>query len=284
MGTLDIHTSDGPLTTEHQRLLERLLRRGENAPELQPDDVFPGDPSAAHVGRVRRSWQRRMVHEHESAAVFSQIMPQLMAAEAPLDFKTVVLRCSMDELRHAGLCGQVVEYLGGDARVQTNLEVEDIPRHADTTPRRAALRNVVFASCLSETVSMALLTAERERCTDPFVRRVLRQLSGDESLHARFGWAYLAYDLGRDEGASVESLTAYLPTAFEYLEAKMLEEMPAGRIPDDELERAFALGFSHSDHARDLFYSTMTDVIVPRLEDFGLGARAAWTNRRKTEG
>ncbi|MGM0556917.1 MAG: ferritin-like domain-containing protein [Myxococcota bacterium] len=284
MGTLDIHTSAGPLETEHQRLLDRLLRRGENRPELQPKESFAGSTDAPHVRRVRQSWRRRMVHEHESAAVFSQIMPQLMAAEAPLDFKTVVLRCSMDELRHAGLCGQVVEYLGGEARAEADLEMESIPAHDDVSPRQAALRNVVFASCLSETVSMALLTAEHERASDPFVRRVLRQLSGDESLHARFGWAYLAFETERDDGASTDALSSYLPTAFGYLESKMMSEMPPGRIDDDELEKAFEIGFSASDHARDLFLSTMSDVIVPRLEDFGLDARAAWNDRLQIGG
>jgi len=55
------------------------------------------------LGVARRAWLERMRREHHSAAVFSRLLPQLMEAEATLDFKMATLRMSMDELRHAAL-------------------------------------------------------------------------------------------------------------------------------------------------------------------------------------
>ncbi|MFU8805488.1 MAG: hypothetical protein ACNA8W_16875 [Bradymonadaceae bacterium] len=110
---------------------------------------------------------------------------------ATIDFKTTVLRCAMDEFRHAALCEEVVEFLGGDGGAEIELELEAVPWHDDCSARVGALRNLLFAS-LTETISMGLLTEERERVQEPCIARVLQQLAADESLHARVGWTYLA--------------------------------------------------------------------------------------------
>ena len=46
----------------------------------------------------------------------------------------------------------------------------------------AALRNAIFVGCLSETVSIALLTEERELTREPVIRRVVDQLAADGAL------------------------------------------------------------------------------------------------------
>jgi hypothetical protein len=279
MGTLRTTIGDSPLATEHKRLLRRLLRRGDSSPEREPDELFTGEVHPRALELACENWRTRMVHEHQSAAVFTQLVPQLMEAEAPLEVKTVITRSAMDELRHAGLCGQVVEYLGGEAEAEADLSVEPLPAHPDCTPRQRALRNVFFACCLSETVSMALLTEERELAEDPFIDRVLRQLSGDESLHARVGWIYLSECFEEMDVAARDKLNVYLPTALSYFETRMLEAMPVADIPDEILADARKLGFSESRRARSLLYETIEQVIVPNLDSIGLAAQQAWDER-----
>ncbi|MFB6375329.1 MAG: ferritin-like domain-containing protein [Bradymonadaceae bacterium] len=281
MGTLRTATSGSHIETEHDHLLERLLRRGEELSERRPDEVLKGDYSEKAVELARRNWRKRMVHEHDSAAVFTNLVPQMMAAEAPLDFKTVVTRCGLDELRHAGLCGQVVEFLGGEAEAEADLETRALPEHPDVDRFQAALRNVVFASCLSETVSMALLTAEREHVEEPFIDRVLKQLAGDESLHARLGWVYLAECIEAEPERSREALVDYLPVAFRGFENEMLGAMPLGNAPDELLEEARKLGFSESARARPILFDTIHEAILPRLQEFGLSAADAWDERNE---
>ena len=46
------------------------------------------------------------------------------------------------------------------------------------------------STCSSETVAVAFTAEERERTEEPFVKAVITQISADESLHARFGWAF----------------------------------------------------------------------------------------------
>jgi hypothetical protein len=279
MGTLRTTIGETPLAAEHRRLLRRLLRRGDSSPEREPDELFTGEVHPRALELARENWRERMVHEHQSAAVFTQLVPQLMEAEAPLEVKTVITRSAMDELRHAGLCGQVVEYLGGEAEAEADLSVEPIPDHPDCTPRERALRNVFFASCLSETVSMALLTEERELTDDAFIDRVLRQLAADESLHARVGWIYLSECWQVMDAAAREKLNVYLPTALSYFETRMLESMPVATIPEKILADARKLGFSESRRARSLMYETIETIILPNLDGIGLDAQKAWDER-----
>lgn len=126
---------------------------------------------------------------------------------------------------------------------------------------------------------MGLLTAERELVEEPFIDRVLKQLSGDESLHARLGWVYLDYCFDQNPDASRDALSGYLPVAFGAFEREMLGAMPAGDIPEALLEEARALGFSDSGDARAILSETIRSVIVPRLADYGLPAADAWENR-----
>lgn len=282
-GTLRVATSGTALEAEHGRILERLLRRGEELPERKPGEQLVRTDYAPHaVALARHNWLERMYHEHQSAAVFSGLLPQLIEAEAPLDVKTAVMRSSIDELRHAGLCGQVVEMLGGQATYgDCELRVDPLPEHPGCTPRERALRNLTFASCFSETVSVALLTEERGRAEEPFVQRVLRQLAGDEVLHARIGWLYLETTLAQLDDAARERTARWLAPALAYFESCLLAAMPVAPTPIAEpiLADASALGFSESRRARSLLYDAIESVIVPRLEQLGLPAERAWAER-----
>lgn len=280
METLRVDVSDSALRAEHERILRSMLRRGDSLPERTDEDHLAHEHHPEALRLARENWRERMIHEHESAAVFSGCLPHLMAGGAPLDVKTTLMRCAIDELRHAGLCGQVVEFLGGEAEAEADLAVDLPPEHEDCSARVGALRNVLFAS-LSETISVSLLTAERERASEPFIRRVLRQLSGDEILHARVGWLYLGMTWPQLSGEEREQLRAYVPVALEHLQRCMLGAMPIGApIEEDVLEDALGLGFSDSHLSRELFFATMEEVVVPQLDAFELGAAAAWRDLR----
>jgi len=280
---LRVDVGASPLRTEHERLLRTALKRGNKDPE---GALTEGRLEGTYPPRVLEAaqgiWRIRMVHEHHSAAVFSRLLPQLMAAGADLEFKTSVLRMSMDELRHASLCAGVVRFLGGEPEAEADLVTHPLPEHSDVSPRVAALRNVIFVGCMSETISVSLLTEERELTKEPVIERVVDQLAADEVLHAKLGWSYLAATwpaLDDEERASVD---AYLPIAFGYLEKKMLGAMPVGpEIPEPIRAQLEALGCTSSEDGRELMYATIETVIAPRMRDFGLDAMKAWAARER---
>ena len=279
MAKLCLDVGPGPLRAEHDRLMRTALRRGDTDPEgALSEGSLEGSYSDRALQLAQNTWRARMVHEHQSAAVFARLLPQLMAAAATLDHKTTVLRMAMDELRHASLCAGVVSLLGGAPVAQTELGTEALPEHEDVSAVEACLRNVMFVGCMSETVSIALLTEERELTREPTIRRVVDQLAADEVLHAKLGWSYLAATWPQLDEAARARTDAYLPVAFRHLRRKMHEAMPLGVRLDVGLAAELeALGVMASDDGRELFAATVAEVIVPRLEDHGLSARSAWT-------
>ncbi|AKF11309.1 hypothetical protein [Sandaracinus amylolyticus] len=276
-GRLRVDVGTSPLATEHTRLVRTALRRGELAPEIPPGARLTGDFSEHAITLARTSWLARMEHEHQSAAVFSRLLPHLIEAEAPLEYKTVALRMSMDELRHAALCGDVVRLLGGEPEVERELATEPLPEHAGTTARERAMRNVLFVSCLSESIAAPLLAAERELASEPHVRLVLEQLAADETLHARFGWAYLRDTITDAERAGIQR---YLPLALGTIEARMHEVMTLELQVDAALEDELAaLGVTMGDRSRALMDEVVATVVLPALDALGLDAQRAWRER-----
>lgn len=280
MGTLRVSVGESPLRAEHERLVRGALRRGDPSPEAVLDRaLLEGRYSDRALHLAREAWRARMVHEHRSAAVFARLLPQLMRAEASLEYRTTVLRMGMDELRHAALCGRVVELLGGTAEAETELSTEALPAHEDATPREAALRNLIFVGCLSETVALALLAEERELTREPAIAAVVAQLEADEVLHAKLGWSYLgelAPQLSADERARTDR---YLRVAFAHLEREMHAAMPSAPVDEPTRVELEALGCLLGSEGRALFAETITSIVIPRLADHGLDAGRAWAER-----
>ena len=149
------------------------------------------------------------------------------------------------------LCGAVVEVLGGDAFAEVP-EGEAFPAHDDVPPLEAALRNLLSISCLSETVAVALIGAERLEMPKGQLRDVLTRIYADEVGHARFGWR------------QIEELAPTL--------AANVRPPPEG----------VALGLCNGADARGLFYDAVTEVIVPGLEALEIPAKRAWNERSLT--
>jgi len=167
MGTLRLGLGSSPLRTEHERLVRTALRRGDDPPEI-PEGVHiePGFSERA-LTIAREGWRARALHEHQSSCVFSRLLPQLIEAEASVEYKTVVLRAAMDEIRHASLCMQLVSYLGGTPELEATLATDPLPEHPGRSARERALRNVIFASCLRRESGTSTLAEERDLTQGP---------------------------------------------------------------------------------------------------------------------
>lgn len=236
--------------------LDLRVASRRRAPRLPAHD--PALRSAAIA-----TWRGRMVNEHASSSVFEALATQLDEggfAEA------LVEECrgfAGEERRHGVLCGAVVEALGGEARAELPVPAT-FPRHADVTRRVAALRNVLSICCMSETVAVALIGAERiemEVAGRGPLWRLLGGILADEVGHARFGWRLLedvAPTLTDEERLA---LRAYVPVALAHLEAHELSHLPDhGGWPGGE-----RLGLCSGRDARALFFETLADVIAPGL-------------------
>lgn len=232
--------------------------------------------SPAVRARAIATWRGRMVNEHGSARVFEQLAAQMDRAGFASDLVGTCASFAGEERRHGVLCGAVVEAFGGSA-VAPALAEADLPEHADVDRREAVLRNVLSVSCLSESVAVALIGAERLRMPGGELRDLLTRIYADEIGHMRFGWRLAASQLPLLGADARARLGAYLAVAFAHLEAHELAHLPlTGPLP----EGAETAGVCDGAEARALFHATVTSVLIPQLESLGLPADRAWRARR----
>ncbi|MFT5683373.1 MAG: hypothetical protein ACI8RZ_004304, partial [Myxococcota bacterium] len=173
------------------------------------------------------TWRGRMINEHGSAEVFEVLAEQLEAAGVAPHHIAHCRKFAAEERHHGTLCGAVVEALGGRA-VADVPPPEPVPRHPEVSPLEGALRNLLSICCLSETVAVALIGAEREEMPEGELRELLTLIWADECGHANFGWRLLPELLG-DDGAMKARLSDYLVIALAHLEAHELAHLPSQR-------------------------------------------------------
>ncbi len=227
----------------------------------------------ADIALVKNTWRGRMVSEHASARVYAQLLPQAMQAGLSAERQSQIADMIVEELRHARKCAGVLVALDEDP-IGDLPSLAPIPDHEDAGPLETVLRNVLSISCLSETVAVSLIDAERLELAESPLAEVLRVILADEIGHARFGWKLLE-DLAPLPEDMLERLSAYLKVALRHLEVH--ETSNLGRAtPSADAAR---LGACDGPFAQGLFYDTVEQVIVPRLEQHGFAAQAAWQSR-----
>ncbi len=221
------------------------------------------------------TWRGRMINEHTSAMVFEGLARQLEAAGLEPELVAECAGFADEERRHGVLCGAVVEALGGEARFERP-DTDEFPEHEDVPRAEAALRNIVSISCMSETVAVSLIGAERMEMGPGALHDLLTSIYADEVGHARFGWRLagrLAKQLSADGRVRMQ---AYLAVAFAHLETHELAHLNPHATPP---ARGADLGLCNGQDARSLFYDTVTQVIIPGLEALGFEAQNAWDLR-----
>lgn len=221
------------------------------------------------------TWRGRMINEHGSSRVFAALAAQAAQLGLSRDVIGQLLEFEAEERRHGVLCGSVVEALGGEARADV-AEPRDLPLHADVPPLQAFLRNVLSVSCLSETVAVALIGAERHEMPEGALRDVLSSIWADEIGHARFGWRVAQELVPQLDADAKARLALYLRVAFRHLELHELAHLPLASKPPAE---GIQLGLCSGAEARTLFYATVSEAILPPLDELGLAASTAWACR-----
>lgn len=252
-------------------MLPVILDLRAEARELLPE---LGDPGALR-GAAIATWRGRMINEYSSHDVFLALAEQLRDCGFGEEARDACLAFSEEEKRHGVLCGAVVEALGGEAKAAVAAR-PPFPAHSTAPLRSRALRNVVSVCCLSETVAVSLIGAERMEMPQSPLRALLTSIYADEVGHARFGWRLLASvspELDERERAAIDG---YLPTALAHLEAHELAHLPERHGPPGGEVYGLCSGLD----ARELLYETIDQVIVPQLEALGFHARAAWSVAR----
>jgi len=257
---------------ENLDLQEQVVGAFEGLEDLTPID----DPILRNM--TQGTWLGRMTNEYGSSFVFSQFADQCQMHSEKLQIPDRTIQrlkeFAAEERRHGILCGAVVQAFGGCASSPA-LQSDPFPLHEDTSPLEGILRNLLSICCLSETVAVALIAAEREDMPEGTLKELLTEIWSDECGHAHFGWRHLSKWLPNDNDIK-RRLGDYLTIAFGHLEAHELSHLPLESNPPPE---GAQYGLCSGIEARALFYATVEGIIVPNLEQYGIPAEWAWNNR-----
>lgn len=226
--------------------------------------------AAAHV------WRCRYGVEIEAAERFRNLAVELTNVGASDAVVEMARNASTDELRHAEKCRELIEHFGG--KLDTPLTVGTRP----VAPRVLAqqdrvLYEVVALSCVTETLSTALLGVLVERAKDRLVRNALYSILRDEVGHSRLGWAFLAEQYAR--GAR-DPVREWLPAM---LSATLPNEVFSAADDASEFDRALAgFGSLERSERQRIVREALTAVIFPGLDRFGIDTRLgrSWLSER----
>jgi len=226
---------------------------------------------AASPERVRslaaEAWAFRWQVEVEAEERFGRLARRLQRLGSPASIVELARRAAADESRHAAHCARLAAQYG-----QPVPEAPPPPpppvAPAGLSELEAVTYELTAACCVTESVSVAALTALLPAASDPSLRAVLRELAEDEVVHARLGWAHLA---GEHRRGATAFLAPYLPAMLEgSVDAELFGPPGPGRDDPALLEA----GVLPHVRQRELFAQALREVVFPGLEECGVDAAA----------
>lgn len=206
-------------------------------------------------------WSYRLGSELESAARFRALAPRLRACGASSVVADMAEEAASDELRHAGLCRELIRHFGGELPHEREVSLAALaPRGVEHGER--VLYEIVALSCVTETLSTAVLGELVARAQDPVCRQAMHSILRDEVSHSRLGWAFLAE--ARARGLR-DCVGPHLPAMLHDTLGHGFFEATEAQPP--ELSGLGALSLSERQRVA---WETLEHVVFPGLERFGI--------------
>lgn len=234
-----------------------------NFPNLNSDETGEGSslPSSFELSDVARIWAYRHRVEYEAADQFERMAVGLAALGSDPKITRLAHKAAEDERRHAVLCRNVI--------AQTHTEVAfGIPQLGirlgphELDLRKKILYAAVSLSCVTETLSTALLIEMQKQAETRAVRETVHSILEDEILHSRIGWAHLAHQANHMD---VSWLRSYIPLMIQDAVASDTPSVPIPAEPDFS-----AWGILPPEKAKAIMQKTVNEIILPGLRAFGI--------------
>jgi hypothetical protein len=224
---------------------------------------------------------------------FTALAYVLSEARAPLIVLGALARLITDEVRHAELCAEAAHRICPEGLDEQSAMFQwpapRLPWPRPPEPDRDESARVAWAAdailtacCFGETLSRPMLEAIAVVATDPMPEAVARQILRDEHLHATFGWEALGWLMPRLSSNGRDQLIAALPSRYAEFERSTCCGIGIERVAGTELviERGAAnLGTLGDEQYAMIFFATVEQEIIPRLEQLGLPGHQAWADR-----
>jgi hypothetical protein len=187
-----------------------------------------GAPAALRDA-LARHWTQAACYEHASIASFARFILQLLAVGAPPALVLAAQQALADEVEHARLCFALASQHAGH-------DLGPGPLPLAGASGADGLAEIVAAAireaCVGETLSALELREAAARAEDPGLRRILRELAGDEQRHAELGWRFVQWALaGADAEVQARARGAFTDAiASAHADAERLSREPGASL------------------------------------------------------
>jgi len=139
---------------------------------------------------AQRAWLDRARSEYVGVMIARKFWGLLIDVNAPLDIQELALKMVLDEQRHAHLCIMAARSLGAAPEVVFDLWELQQPR-TQAPIHEQVMEMVIQTYAIGEVTALALIKHALSTLPDSGYRTVLKEIAGDEVLHARIGPALL---------------------------------------------------------------------------------------------
>jgi hypothetical protein len=178
------------------------------------------DPIDSEAQAVATIWRYREGIEYEAAALFDMLANQLAHQTEPETLVAMARQAADDERDHARRCRLIVNHYAPLSPVVPAQCFEIAP--TDLPLREKLAYAMAAVSCVTETLSAALLLEMQDRAGPKLIRDTVHAIAKDEIRHSRLGWAYLRnYHVSR----SLAWLSPYVPAMLSAAMTTDLEPM-----------------------------------------------------------
>src|SRR5262249_18210507 len=160
--------TETPLARQHEQF---VAGRGTRKIPSIPWNTFDREryPAAA-LGLAIDAQRALALGEYSAIDLFSRIASGLSLIGAPLDLVAAATRIPSDEARHADYCLRMASLCAGEP-VVVELDRNAVSGNfGSAMGAREVDRLMLEVAAMSETLAAALVSACRERATDPVVR------------------------------------------------------------------------------------------------------------------
>ncbi len=213
---------------------------------------------------VFRVWRNRLRIEYEAAALFAQLGKELALHHGEHDeVVKLCYRAEEEELNHAKMCTEIIKYSGESPEFNyAPTEIHLGPKNL-TSPQKILYTSLAL-SCVTETLSTALLTEMSKLAEPGLIKETVHQILKDEVKHSRIGWA----ELNRSyQNQNLSWVQPHIPFMLRAALQSDIEPMLSRQEAKEDLS---PWGILKPRDAALIMESTITHVIGPGLTIYGL--------------
>lgn len=231
------------------------------------------DPLMEAPEPVFRVWRARRTVEVEAVHLFAGLARSLKELWGPKDEVSKLAQLASEEEReHVGYCTKIIDYAevaGYPVHVASENPVTDWSPYLELGPKQLSpidktLYACVAVSCITETLSTALLIEMLRKASPGIIRHTIHNVLTDEVKHSRIGWAELAR---QSKIKKVNWISFYLDQMIK--SAIQSDIGPILTSEEANLDLS-SWGILRPQEAEKIISNTLRNVIMPGLAKYGI--------------